>query len=135
MKNAMRSATPHYTWIQGSYWMADCILFSFSSLYLLDRGGYLPDGEIGLLLGLAGGLGFPIATLGRRTGRPNAPSLSGTIFWAPCCRYGIVSRGAPPFSRERVPKLYYTSGCWCFSISSPLCSMPWEWIVSTIRSL
>lgn len=54
MKNAMRSATPHYTWIQGSYWMAYCILFSFSSLYLLDRG--LSNGEIGLLLGLAGGL-------------------------------------------------------------------------------
>ena len=29
MKNAMRSATPHYTWIQGSYWMAYCILFFF----------------------------------------------------------------------------------------------------------
>lgn len=54
MKKPVLSATPHYAWIQASYWMAYCILFSFSSLYLLDRG--LTNGEIGLLLGLAGGL-------------------------------------------------------------------------------
>ena len=38
MKNAMRSATPHYTWIQGCYWMVYCILLSFSSVYLLEQG-------------------------------------------------------------------------------------------------
>ena len=54
MKKLFATATPHYAWIQASYWMAYCILFSFSSLYLLDRG--LTNGEIGLLLGLAGAL-------------------------------------------------------------------------------
>ena len=52
MKNAMRSATPHYTWIQGCYWMVYCILLSFSSVYLLEQG--LSNTEIGLLLGLSG---------------------------------------------------------------------------------
>ena len=68
MKNAMRSATPHYTWIQGCYWMVYCILLSFSSVYLLEQG--LSNTEIGLLLGLSGlasALLQPVA--GARAGR------------------------------------------------------------------
>lgn len=43
-----RSATPHYTLIQGFYWIVYCILVSFSSVYLLDR-GFL-NSQIGILL-------------------------------------------------------------------------------------
>ena len=42
MKNAVialpQNATPRYTLLQGLYWMVYCILVSFSSVYLLDRG-------------------------------------------------------------------------------------------------
>lgn len=74
MKNAMRSATPHYTWIQGCYWMVHCILLSFSSVYLLEQG--LSNTEIGLLLGLSGlasALLQPVA--GARAGRMRRLSL------------------------------------------------------------
>lgn len=74
MKNAMRSATPHYTWIQGCYWMVYCILLSFSSVYLLEQG--LSNTEIGLLLGLSGlasALLQPVA--GARAGRMRRLSL------------------------------------------------------------
>ena len=102
MKNAMRSATPHYTWIQGCYWMVYCILLSFSSVYLLEQG--LSNTEIGLLLGLSGlasALLQPVA--GARAGRMRRLSLGqlsgclvgggasgckGGCLWScwPCCR-------------------------------------------------
>ena len=47
-----RFLTSHYSWIQGCYWMAYCILLSFSSVYLLDQG--FSNTQIGLLLGLSG---------------------------------------------------------------------------------
>ena len=47
-----RFLTSHYSWIQGCYWMAYCILLSFSSVYLLDQG--FSNTHIGLLLGLSG---------------------------------------------------------------------------------
>ena len=47
-----RFLTSHYAWIQGCYWMAYCILLSFSSVYLLDQG--FSNTQIGLLLGLSG---------------------------------------------------------------------------------
>ncbi|MFR1516072.1 MAG: hypothetical protein ACLSTT_01955 [Evtepia gabavorous] len=46
-----RFLTSHYAWIQGCYWMAYCILLSFSSVYLLDQG--FSNTQIGLLLGLS----------------------------------------------------------------------------------
>ena len=47
-----RFLTSHYSWIQGCFWMAYCILLSFSSVYLLDQG--FSNTQIGLLLGLSG---------------------------------------------------------------------------------
>ena len=46
-----RFLTSHYAWIQGCYWMAYCILLSFSSVYLLDQG--FSNTQICLLLGLS----------------------------------------------------------------------------------
>lgn len=46
-----KSATLHYTFIQGFYWMAYCILVSFSSVYLLDH-GFL-NTQIGILLSVS----------------------------------------------------------------------------------
>ena len=43
------NATPRYTLLQGLYWMAYCILVSFSSVYLLDRG--FTNTQIGVLVG------------------------------------------------------------------------------------
>ncbi len=45
------NATPHFTLIQGLYWMAYCILVSFSSVYLLDRG--FSNAQIGLLISVS----------------------------------------------------------------------------------
>lgn len=45
---ARSNATPQFTLIQGLYWMAYCILVSFSSVYLLDRG--FQNAHIGLLI-------------------------------------------------------------------------------------
>ena len=44
-------ATPHYTLIQGLYWMIYCILVSFSSVYLLEH-GFL-NTQIGILLSVS----------------------------------------------------------------------------------
>ena len=52
MKHLFPGATGHFSLIQGCYWMTYCILISFSSLYLLDRG--FTNTQIGLLLGVAG---------------------------------------------------------------------------------
>ena len=52
MKHLFPGATGHFSLIQGCYWMTYCILISFSSLYLLDRG--FTNTQIGLLLGIAG---------------------------------------------------------------------------------
>ena len=51
MKNAvrLRNATPQYTLLQGLYWMVYCILVSFSSVYLLDKG--FSNTQIGVLVG------------------------------------------------------------------------------------
>ncbi len=46
-----KSATLHYTFLQGFYWMAYCILVSFSSVYLLDH-GFL-NTQIGILLSVS----------------------------------------------------------------------------------
>ena len=47
----IRSATPQYTLLQGLYWMVYCVLVSFSSVYLLDRG--FSNTRIGLLVGVS----------------------------------------------------------------------------------
>ena len=52
MKKLFPGATGHFSLIQGCYWMTYCILISFSSLYLLDRG--FTNTQIGLLLGVSG---------------------------------------------------------------------------------
>lgn len=44
--------TAHYAVIQGMYWMGFCMIFSYSSVYLLDRG--FSNTEIGLVIGIAG---------------------------------------------------------------------------------
>lgn len=54
MKNAVSrlgNATPRYTLLQGLYWMVYCILVSFSSVYLLDRG--FSNTQIGVLVGVS----------------------------------------------------------------------------------
>jgi len=53
MNQAVRtpSATPRYTLLQGLYWMVYCILVSFSSVYLLDRG--FSNTQIGVLVGVS----------------------------------------------------------------------------------
>ena len=45
------NATPQFTLIQGLYWMAYCILVSFSSVYLLDRG--FSNAHIGILISVS----------------------------------------------------------------------------------
>lgn len=45
------NATPQFTLIQGLYWMAYCILVSFSSVYLLERG--FSNAQIGLLISVS----------------------------------------------------------------------------------
>ena len=45
------NATPQFTLIQGLYWMAYCILVSFSSVYLLERG--FSNSQIGLLISVS----------------------------------------------------------------------------------
>ena len=45
------NATPQFTLIQGLYWMSYCILVSFSSVYLLER-GFL-NAQIGILISLS----------------------------------------------------------------------------------
>ena len=47
----VRSATPQYTLLQGLYWMVYCVLVSFSSVYLLDRG--FSNTQIGILIGVS----------------------------------------------------------------------------------
>lgn len=46
-----QNATPRYTLMQGMYWMVYCILVSFSSVYLLDRG--FSNTEMGILVGVS----------------------------------------------------------------------------------
>ena len=48
-KRSGAGATPRYTVLQGLYWMTYCILVSFSSVYLLDRG--FSNTQIGVLVG------------------------------------------------------------------------------------
>ena len=48
---ARSNATPQFTLIQGLYWMAYCILVSFSSVYLLER-GFL-NAQIGILISVS----------------------------------------------------------------------------------
>ena len=48
---ARPNATPQFTLIQGLYWMAYCLLVSFSSVYLLDR-GFL-NAQIGILISVS----------------------------------------------------------------------------------
>lgn len=47
----IRNATPRYTLLQGLYWMVYCVLVSFSSVYLLDRG--FSNTRIGILIGVS----------------------------------------------------------------------------------
>lgn len=50
-KTRQPNATPHFTLIQGLYWMTYCILVSFSSVYLLNRG--FQNAQIGILISLS----------------------------------------------------------------------------------
>ena len=47
----IRNATPLYTLLQGLYWAVYCVLVSFSSVYLLDRG--FSNTQIGVLVGVS----------------------------------------------------------------------------------
>lgn len=49
MRNFFRRATPYYALIQGLYWAIYCLMVSFASVFLLDRG--FTNGQIGLILG------------------------------------------------------------------------------------
>lgn len=50
--NHKHGLTARYAVIQGMYWMGFCLIFSYSSVYLLDRG--FSNTEIGLVIGIAG---------------------------------------------------------------------------------
>lgn len=51
MKQRLSCPTTRFAFIQGAYWMAYCILISFSSVYLLEKG--FPNTEIGVLLSVS----------------------------------------------------------------------------------
>ena len=51
MRNLFRRATPRYALIQGLYWAIYCLMVSFASAFLLDKG--FTNGQIGLVLGLS----------------------------------------------------------------------------------
>lgn len=54
MKEKKQYATASYALVQGLYWMSFCIIFTFSSIYLLDRG--FRNTEIGLLIAVSGAI-------------------------------------------------------------------------------
>ena len=47
MRNFFRRATPYYALIQGLYWAIYCLMVSFASVFLLDRG--FTNGQIGFV--------------------------------------------------------------------------------------
>ena len=51
MRQAKHWATPYYALIQGLYWAIYCLMVSFASVFLLDRG--FTNAQIGLILGLS----------------------------------------------------------------------------------
>ena len=51
MQRMLRRATPKYAVIQGLYWAIYCLMVSFASAFLLDRG--FTNSSIGLILGLS----------------------------------------------------------------------------------
>ena len=102
MKNAMRSATPHYTWIQGCYWMVYCILLSFSSVYLLEQG--LSNTEIGLLLGLSAWF-LPLWGLRRQSRKAGAEAA----LW---CWAGALCCAAALYFQLRYGDSYVQAGDW-----------------------
>ena len=51
MRHVMRRATPYYALIQALYWAVYCLMVSFASVFMLDRG--FTNGQIGLVLGLS----------------------------------------------------------------------------------
>ena len=51
VRTPRKTATPLYTLLQGCYWAAYCILLSFSSVYLLDRG--FTNAQIGAIISAA----------------------------------------------------------------------------------
>lgn len=51
MRNPFRRATARYALIQGLYWAIYCLMVSFASAFLLDRG--FTNAQIGLILGLS----------------------------------------------------------------------------------
>lgn len=52
MENGQQSKTAQYALIQALYWMSFCMIFSFASVYLLDKG--FSNTAIGLLIGISG---------------------------------------------------------------------------------
>ena len=51
MRQIKHWATPYYALIQGLYWAIYCLMVSFASVFLLDRG--FTNAQIGLVLGLS----------------------------------------------------------------------------------
>lgn len=51
-QNSKKLATAKYSYLHGMYWMCFCIIFSFSSVYLLAKG--FSNSSIGIILGIAG---------------------------------------------------------------------------------
>lgn len=51
-QNSKKIATAKYSYLHGIYWMCFCIIFSFSSVYLLAKG--FSNSSIGIILGIAG---------------------------------------------------------------------------------
>lgn len=73
------NATASYAAVQGVYWMSFCIIFTFSSVYLLDRG--FSNTEIGLLIGISGMISAVLQPLaGDLADRSRRCSLRGLII-------------------------------------------------------
>lgn len=79
MSGKRQSATASYAVVQGMYWMSFCIIFSFSSVYLLDRG--FSNTGIGLLIGVSGTLSAILQPLvGEFADKSRKVSLRGLIM-------------------------------------------------------
>ncbi len=97
-----RFLTSHYAWIQGCYWMAYCILLSFSSVYLLDQG--FSNTQIGLLLGLSGLLTALLQPFVGGQGGPPKGSLPGAVRRPADPGHAAVHRRSAPASWTGRPR-------------------------------
>lgn len=102
-----RFLTSHYAWIQGCYWMAYCILLSFSSVYLLDQG--FSNTQIGPAAWLVRPFDRPAATLCGGQGGPPKGSLPGAVRRPADPGQAAVHRRSAPASWTGRPRGLFLS--------------------------